>query len=219
MITQTLAALAGAVLLSDPAAAPRPQDDFYAHVNAQWLAETEIPPHLPWISPFVENTLAIQGEVRAVIEDVVRDPDAFGAQGRSIAAYWTSLAVPHFDENMQSLRREFDRIGALDGPADIAGAMCRLHARHSDFDVNAITPGVTPVWLGVRARPDAPGRQVLHVEPAGLGLPDPAYYVEERFAQERSAYRAVTANVLRAVGVEASARLADAVLKERGVIP
>ncbi|MEE4209906.1 MAG: hypothetical protein V2I43_11625, partial [Parvularcula sp.] len=52
--------------------AVRPQDDFYSYVNEAWLAETGIPDDVPWISPFVVNTLEVQSEVRAVIEEASR---------------------------------------------------------------------------------------------------------------------------------------------------
>ncbi|MEE4213383.1 MAG: M13 family metallopeptidase N-terminal domain-containing protein, partial [Parvularcula sp.] len=192
--------------------APSPQDDFFGHVNAAWLAETRIPADIPWTGPFVENTLAIQSEVKAIVTDIVARPDPYGQAGANISSYWRSLTAPDVRAGMETIEEEWQKIDRVSGKSEVVATMCSLHSQHSDFDLNNAQPGVTPVWIGSRALPDDGRKQVLFVEPAGLGLPSPAYYSEEQHAQVRAKYLELIIDLMSEAGEMISATEAEQIL-------
>lgn len=179
---------------------PSPQDDFFGNVNAAWLAEARIPANVPWIGPFVDNTLAIQGEIKAIVADVVAKPEAYGEVGANIAAYWRSFTAADGQAEINTLMDEWQRIDAISDKSEVVPMMCRLHSEHSDFDPNNVQAAVTPVWIGARALPDDARKQALYAEPAGLGLPDPAYYSEDRHAPLRQKYRTLISELMGEAG-------------------
>ncbi|MEE4153721.1 MAG: M13 family metallopeptidase [Erythrobacter sp.] len=197
---------------------PSPQDDFFGHVNAAWLKEAEIPANVPWTGPFVENTLAIQAEVKAIVSDIVARPAYYGPVGINIASYWHSIVAPDVQAGMETLKEDWRRIERVSDKSELVALMCRLHASHSDFDVNNAQPGVTPVWIGSRALPGDASKQAVFVEPAGLGLPSPAYYLEEQHAQARTKYLQLIPDLMGEAGeVMSAAEAQDIMNLEQGL--
>lgn len=194
--------------------APAPQDDYYAHVNADWLASATIPEEVPWISPFVVNALAAQDEVRGVVEDAAAADAAPGTPERLVGDFHRSVMDTAVVETagLGPLADVLAMIDALDGPDDLALTFGRLAAEHADPDPNSLFPRVTPLALSVWTdRLDAQ-RAALVLRPAGLGLPDRAYYLQDEYAEVRSAYRDHVIHLLALSGQDEPDRAAEAVL-------
>lgn len=199
--------IVAAVLLAGhhPGSDPAPQDDFFGHVNEQWLSETSIPAQVPWTGTFVTNTLEIQAEIRAVIEDIVSLPAPYGEAGVNIASYWRSLRATDVVAGMKTMEKEWRQIDEISGKSDLVAAMCRTHTRNSDPDPNNTLGAVAPLSVGIAAVPNDPDAQILFVEPAGLGLPDPDYYSESEKELIRAKYRQLIMNLMNGAGQALSA--------------
>src|SRR5688572_11905293 len=63
-------ALRSGIDLTSIDARVRPQDDLYRHVNAGWLARTEIPAERAWYASFIELADRIDSDIRTLIEEL-----------------------------------------------------------------------------------------------------------------------------------------------------
>ena len=185
--------------------AVRPQDDFYRYVNADWAARTAIPADLPWISPFVENTLRVQRRTRALIEEAAAGPSRAGTDAQRIGELYRSYADEAAIERaaLSPLRSELARIDSIRSPTDLAVALARLGRRHASTDPNSNLPDTVPVAVAVRADARDATRPVATLVPAGLGMPGRAYYLDAGARPDavRVAYRQHVADTLRLSGV------------------
>ena len=169
-------AQAGTALLSgvdvksfDPAV--RPQDDFYAYINGRWARSTQIPASKARWGTYDElrETAALQ--VRAILEDVLKNPGAAGSETRKIADLYTTF----IDDKARNARGfaplapEFERIAAVRRHQDLAPLIAELERQ-----------GVT-VPFAVFVGQDAQNaeRYVVYAAQSGLGLPDRDYYLND----------------------------------------
>ncbi len=169
-------AQAGTALLSgvdvksfDPAV--RPQDDFYAYINGRWARSTQIPASKARWGTYDElrETAALQ--VRAILEDVLKNPGAAGSETRKIADLYTTF----IDDKARNARGfaplapEFERIAAVKRHQDLAPLIAELERQ-----------GVT-VPFAVFVGQDAQNaeRYVVYAAQSGLGLPDRDYYLND----------------------------------------
>ena len=163
---------------------PSPAEDFYGFVNADWLRQAEIPSEVPWISPFVVNTLRTQQQIREIVEEAAGVSSASGSN-MQIGAFYRSYVDLNAIENagLRPLEKVFDDIDAVSTKSDIVPLFGRLAANHTDFDPNSIAPSVVPVQIGVwNDRFDAT-RTALVLHPGGLSLPDRTYYLDRAYAE------------------------------------
>lgn len=198
MIVGTLAAACWTVSCAEDTATPKPQDDFYAATNAQWLADTAIPPDVPWISPFVVNTLSAQDQVRAVVEAAASEAGPPGTPRRVIGDFYASLIDLDAVEaaGLAPLADTLMMIERATEPQALAEAFGHLASAHRDPDPNALSPHTAPLALSVWTdRLDARATALV-LRPSGLGLPDRAYYLEEEHAGTLAAYEDHVAGTL-----------------------
>lgn len=156
---------------------PSPRDDFYTFVNAEWLRTAEIPSEVPWISPFVVNTLRVQEQVRKLIVETAAKPSPANGVGSDIAAFHRSFTNDGAVETAEltPLHDVFADIRSASTAEHLAPLFGRLASEHTDFDANSLAPSVAPVAIGVwNDRLDATSTALV-LSPSGLGLPDRAY--------------------------------------------
>ncbi|MEE4212250.1 MAG: M13 family metallopeptidase [Parvularcula sp.] len=178
---------------------PRPQDNFYIYVNGPWLDETGIPAEVPWISPFVSNTLQVQKEVRTVIEEAAADRSSEGTPHQLIGDFYRSFlnAEQNGSRALGSLDDTFERIRELGTGISFEELIAELFVQHTDRGFDVLLPEVTPLAFSVWPDRLNPKRSVLIIRPAGLGLPDRSYYASED-EDLAAGYRQHIANLLRA---------------------
>jgi len=151
--------------------AVKPADDFYHFVNGGWLRDTPIPPeysqwgtsnelrqaNLESLHLLVERASA-QGNDASPIEQKVGD---FYASGMDEAATVDAGSLP--------LAFEFERITALETPADVLGEIGHLH-----------TLGVSAgLEFGSAVDARDTSREIAEVRQGGLGLPEREYYFRD----------------------------------------
>ncbi|MDO9590514.1 MAG: M13-type metalloendopeptidase [Microcella sp.] len=184
----------------DPAV--RPQDDLYRHVNGRWIARTPIPEDKARYGSFLVLAEEAEKAVREIIEQAQQ------AEAGTLEKKVGDLYASFMDE---------DRIEAL-GAAPLAPLLDEVTAiEHVDALLATIgrlerrgVPGF--VQLFVDNDPGDPERYLVFVEQGGLGLPDEAYYREEKHAETLASYRAHVERMLVLAGLDDAAARATRVV-------
>ncbi|MBC7303997.1 MAG: peptidase M13, partial [Nocardia sp.] len=157
----------------------RVQDDLFAHVNGQWLAEYEIPADRAVDGAF--RTLYDQAEldVQAIITDSAADA-AGDADARKIGDLFSSfmatdvVAAAGFIPVADELRAIVE-VADPSAFAALLGRMQRTGVR-----------GALAYYVDTDDKNST--RYLVHATQSGIGLPDESYYRSEEFEQIRAAY-------------------------------
>ena len=184
----------------DPAV--RPQDDLYRHVNGQWIARTPIPEDKARYGSFLVLAEEAEKAVREIIEQAQHAEP--GTLEKKVGDLYASFM-------------DADRIEAL-GAAPLTPLLAEVDAV-ADVDALLATVGSLErrgvpgfVQLFVDNDPGDPERYLVFVEQGGLGLPDEAYYREEKHAETLTAYRAHVERMLHLAGLDDAAARAERVV-------
>jgi putative endopeptidase len=171
----------------------RPQDDLYRHVNGTWLRTVTIPEDRSRAGSVYDLREHAQTAMRTIIERAASGAvpsEGSGVDSQKIGDLYTSFMDEATVEALGTapiipLLEEIDAIVDVDQVLRMAGRFPRLGIS-SFFD------------LTVDGDPDDPESSLPFLEQAGLGLPDEAYYRDDRFAAIREQYRGflVTLTVL-----------------------
>ncbi|MES3024114.1 MAG: M13-type metalloendopeptidase [Pseudomonadota bacterium] len=151
-------------------ASVRAQDDFFAHVNGNWLKTTEIPADKASWGTGAKLHDEAQPQVRAIIEAAQADKKA-GAEARKIGDMYAS----YMDEAKRAqlgykpLVGELSRIRGLKDKKAVPALMAHLSK------IGVSTP------YGMRIGQDAreSTRYAAYLGQRGLGLPDRDYYLKD----------------------------------------
>lgn len=169
----------------------RPQDDFYRSWHGHWLDTFEIPVDKADYVAFTALHDEAQEHLKEIIEDVSAGEPPAGSIAAQIAALYASF--------MDSARR--DGLGLEPIAADLArvdGATLSLFgALLGSWDRQGIGG---PLGTFVHQDNRDSSRYVLDIRQSGLGLPDRDYYLEAKFADVLSDYRAHIAAMWRMAG-------------------
>ena len=172
----------------------RPQDDLFRHVNGSWLDKTEIPEDKAIFGSF--HMLADQSEeaVKIILEDASKNPKP------GVSQQIGDLYASFLDE------AKANNLGAKPIEADLA----RIKALTSLSEATKMLgeferTGVSGVFgMYVDNDPNDPTRYLVNLYQGGLGLPDEAYYREEKHQSIREAYVVHIQKMLELAGWEES---------------
>ncbi|GAA1392433.1 M13 family metallopeptidase [Luteococcus peritonei] len=186
---------------------PRPQDDFFRHVNGTYLASTRIDADKSSAGSFVDLADGAQRAVRELIDELAanRKPQAEVRDERDKVA---ALYADYLDEaavesaSASALSEQLARVEAI---TDLDAL-----ARHWGWSLRHGTASV--VNLFVDSDMGDPRVYAPFWVQSGLGLPDRDYYLAEEHAEIRSAYLAHVERMLALAGVEQAASQAQQVL-------
>lgn len=171
-----------------------PANDFYRYANGTWLKNNPVPPEFPSWGGFTVLREENQQRLRVIceraaarssgasaIEKIVGD---FYASGMDEAAVAAAGILP--------LQPEFERIAAIEEPADVLRVLARLHA---------IGVGAGFVFRSGADNKDS-RRELAQLRQGGLGLPERGYYFndDEKSKKLRQQYVAHVAAMLRLLG-------------------
>ena len=156
----------------------RIQDDLYAHVNGQWLDSFEIPADKAIYGSFYRLRDDSENAVKEILEEAVKNP-SLGVSQQIGDLYGSFLdEVMANEKGIQPIQNELDRIDRLQ---DIKEAI-RLTGELSRVGVGGF------FGMYVDNDPGNPDRYLPMLAQGGLGLPDEAYYREEKHEQIRADY-------------------------------
>ncbi|MBX3561034.1 MAG: M13 family metallopeptidase [Sphingomonas sp.] len=176
----------------------RPGDDFFAHANRTWLANTPIPADRTSYSLWTVLDEQIEQQLRAIVESAGTDP--VGQRVGDFYASWMDEAALE-RRGLEGARPWLDRIAAV---RDRAGLL----------EIFATQGYPAPIGIGIIPDPANPTRYTAFAGQAGLGMPNRDYYLREgeQFDRYRAAYRDYVATILRLSGDARAEAKADAIV-------
>ncbi len=164
-----------------------PRDDLYQYANGTYLKKLEIPADRSRYGSFdVLNELSVN-RMRAVLEKAAADKAATGDQARIGVMYRSFM-----DEAA---------VNAL-GAKPMAGDLAQIKASKTLADVARLMGESQRKFggsvFGAYPGDDAkdPDHYVITLIQGGLGLPDRDYYLDDKFAVQKTAYEAYVAKLL-----------------------
>ena len=187
----------------DPAAlnsTVRPQDDLFEHVNGTWLEATEIPQDKAIYGSFHMLADASEAAVKEILEDAAANPTA-GVSQQIGDLYSSFLDEQRANElgaaPIAADLKLIETIASIDDATKLLG----------EFERSSVS-GMFGLY--VDNDPGEPSRYLVNLAQGGLGLPDEAYYREEKHAEIREAYLPHVAQMLSLAGWSAEAADAGA---------
>ena len=167
---------------SDMDPAVRPQDDLYRHFNGAWLKTFEIPADKSNYGAFTKLDDDSEAEVRSLIEENARQPNAPGTDAGKVAALYNGF----MDEGTIEARRLTPVEPLLAKAKGIATPQDMLDLI-AEFDRMGIS---TPLGIFVHQDNRQATQYLADLGQSGLGLPDRDFYLlqDEKFAKLRVAY-------------------------------
>jgi putative endopeptidase len=170
--------------------ATRPGDDFFRFANGRWIDRTPIPPDLPAYSLRRAMTDRIEQRLHGIMEQAAAHaPRAPKTLEGKVGAFYTSFMDEARVERLgaKPLAATLEEIRAAGSRAQIAALMGR---NNSDFEGTLFN-----LFIDVDLKD--PKKYAVYIGQAGLGLPDRDYYLDAKFAAQKSKYQEYVATILR----------------------
>lgn len=146
------------------------QDDLYEHVNADWLANTEIPADRPRIGAFDEIDIKIEQQELADFAAMLKDDSATGMLGEFIKYYrLTSDWETRNAQGAQPAKVILEKYEKLNSLAD-------LQAHLVELKLAGLPTAILPVYVDQDMKDTS--RNILQADAMGTLLPDTTYYEE-----------------------------------------
>jgi predicted metalloendopeptidase len=183
----------------------RPQDNYYAYANGNWLKETEIPAdQFGWGSYMTLRDDSLT-DVKAIVDEVAgdaADSEAAAKIGNYYSAYMDEARIEEL--GMSPLEGIFADIDAIEDHA----AMSRWFGENNDIGIDG------PFNLYINQDDKDSTTYAIFIVQSGLGLPDKEYYFDEseRGLQLRDGYVALIEKLLTASGDTDAAEAAKRIM-------
>jgi len=181
----------------------KPGDDFFDYVNGAWAKRTEIAADRTFVG--IDSVLndQIDKDVRAIVEDMAKDPAGSGLIGQQIGdfyASWMDEAVIAA-RGTAPLKPYLDRIAAVKDKGEL-------------IDLFATVGYESPV--GVAIYPDLanPTKYAVYAGQSGLGMPNRDYYLLQgaKYDAYRAAYLAYVTQIQELAGIPDAAAKAGRIM-------
>jgi endothelin-converting enzyme/putative endopeptidase len=181
----------------------KPGDDFWDYVNGSWAKRTEIAPDRTFVG--IDSVLndQIDKDVRAIVEDMAKDPASSGQIGQQVGDFYASW----MDEAGIEAR----------GTAPLKPYLAEIAAvkdRSGLVDLFA-TPGFpSPIGMTIFSDLKDPKTYSVYAFQSGLGLPNRDYYLLKgaKYDAYRAAYRDYVIHLQELAGIPDAAAKADRII-------
>ncbi|HVU31545.1 MAG TPA: M13 family metallopeptidase [Sphingomicrobium sp.] len=181
----------------------KPGDDFFAFVNGSWDKRTEIASDRTYAG--IDSVLndQIEKDVRAIVEDMAKDPSANGRLGQQIGDLYASWMDEAKVEQLgtEPLKPWLAKIDAAKSRGDLVDLFA--------------SPGFdSPVGLFIIPDLKNPTRYALYASQSGLGMPNRDYYLlkGDKYDAYRKAYHDYIVDLLQNAGLSDAASRADRII-------
>ncbi|AJT41020.1 M13 family metallopeptidase [Psychromicrobium lacuslunae] len=181
----------------------RPQDDLFRYVNGRWLDSHDIPADRASVGSFIDLRDASELAVRELIEAAAAKPDGDVLERKIGDLYASFMAEEAVDA------------AGITPLSDVIRAVYATQSANELLCLSAkLQRGETSGAIGfyVYNDPGDPTRYLFQLYQSGLGLPDEAYYREEKSAELREKYQQHVAKMLELAGVAESEEAAERVM-------
>ena len=180
----------------------KPGDDFWSYVNGSWADRTEIAADRTSAGPFVDLALAAENNVRTLLDDMAKNPAAYGASGKQIGDFYASW----MDEAGIEAR----------GAAPLRPYLARIAGVQDKAALQVLfasTGYATPVEVEISPSFVDPTRYMAAVGQGNLGMPRD-YFLNpgEKFDAFRKAYRVYVQHIQELAGIPDASAKADAIV-------
>ncbi|WP_109683655.1 M13 family metallopeptidase [Branchiibius hedensis] len=184
-------------------ASVRAQDDFFEHVNGEWIKNTEIPADRARYGAFDRLREASEAAMRELIEKAAAADAEPGTEQAKVGDLYRSFMDTDRIEGLGSQPLS-DDLAAIAAVHDVPG-LIEQFGRLARQDVWG------PIAIYVSADAGNPEENIAYLEQYGLGLPDESYYREDQYQPIREKYIAHIEKLLNLAGHEASAKHAQGI--------
>ncbi|WP_374015123.1 M13 family metallopeptidase [Massilia sp. BJB1822] len=185
----------------------RAQDDFFMHLNGQWLKTAVIPADKSSWGSFAKLRDDTLPQLRGLIEELQTKKHKAGTEEQKIADLYAS----YMDEaklekaGVRPLAGEFSRIRSLKDKKGLPALIAHMN------QIGVAVP--YGFYISQDAREST--RYAVYLSQSGLGLPDRDYYLKKddaKLADVRLKYEAHVAKILGLAGVKDAPAKAKAIL-------
>ena len=183
--------------------AVKPGDDFFDYVNGAWDARTPIPADRTYAG--IDSVLndKIDRDVRAIVEDMARNPRSAGRIGQQVGDYYATWMDEAGTERLGTapLQPYLQRIATANDRGDL-------------IDLFAEPGFESPIGIFIYPDLKNPTRYSLYFSQDGLGLPNRDYYLLEgaKYDGYRKAYRDYIVTMQKLAGIADADAKADRIV-------
>ena len=184
----------------------RPQDDFYRHVNGNWLNTFEIPDDKSNYGTFTELQEKAKKDIHEIIHSSLSENHIEGSDSQKIADLYKSYMDEEYIENSSTryLEPELDRINQISNLTDLSSYMAYADIVSS-----------SPFGIYVSVDQKNPDQYIMYISQSGLSLPDRDYYLEEseNMKKYRKQYKNYISQIFSFTGLEEPRKAAESILE------
>jgi len=181
----------------------KPGDDFFEYVNGSWLKRTEIPADRTFAG--IDSVLndKIDSDVRAIVEDLARNPQSSGRVGQQVGDMYASWM-------------DVDAVEKA-GTAPLEPYLKKIAAvktRGELVDLFGSPEYESPISIGIYPDFKGPTHYMVYANQGGLGLPNRDYYLlkEDKYVAYRKAYRDYIVTIEKLAGIPDAEAKADRII-------
>ena len=174
----------------------KPGDDFQRYASGHWMDTHDIAADKSQNSVGSDLADRIQEQLRAIVTGAPRSSQL----GAFYASYMDEARLEKLDA--APLKPDLARVDAIATKAQLAQFMAGTLAGY----------GSTLFALGAVPDPADPRTNIAYVVSNGMGLPDRDYYLLDKYAPQRAAYRAYAQRTFEMIGEPNASAAADKVL-------
>ena len=182
----------------------KPGDNFYAYVNGNWLAKTEIPSDKSAYGAFTILRDKSEVRVREIIESAATKANPSADEKRIGDFYNAYLNMDRIEEmGLEPVQKDLDRIRAAKSHADIMKLM-------TDSKLGLASPVSPFVYIDFKQN----DQYITYMSQSGLSLPNRDYYFDESEKGQKilAGYEKLAGTMLSEAGVTNPEARAEAVL-------
>jgi putative endopeptidase len=158
-----------------------PQDDFYNHINAEWLEKTTIPEDRTRWGTFNELDVNNTKRVHKILTDMNNNYDTLTIEQQKLVSLWQmSDNFLNGKYNNQSINVYIEMFNNAKTKEQLMDVIFEL------FHFNGIS---SPINFFVYSDFNNSDMNILHIGTGGLGLPDREYYFEDSKKEQLQKYK------------------------------